>query len=104
MVHDGVSASRVVESFRPHVALLDIGMPGLDGYQLAKAIRAKPYACEVRLIALTGWGLDSDRAEALEAGFHYHLTKPPDLDELERLVESIGAELCPAAGCAASRP
>jgi CheY-like chemotaxis protein len=77
-VHDGPSAFRMAEMFRPQVALLDIGMPGLNGYQVATRIRAAPWGSDVYLIALTGWGQAADKYTAYAAGFNEHLTKPAD--------------------------
>jgi signal transduction histidine kinase len=75
---DGPSALRVADEFRPDVILLDIGLPGMDGYQVAQQIRANPALHQVRLIALTGWGQDSDRERSQHAGFDLHLVKPVD--------------------------
>ena len=81
-VHDGLRAVEESESFRPHVALLDIGMPGLDGYEVARLIRSKPWGEGIVLIALTGWGEEEDRRLAREAGFDRHLLKPVDIAPL----------------------
>ena len=76
---------------RPEVVLCDIGLPGaLDGYAVARALRADPELRAVYLIALTGYGQEEDRRRALEAGFDAHLTKPADLDALRRLLASAG--------------
>jgi PAS domain S-box-containing protein len=79
---DGPSALRAMETFHPDVAVLDIGLPVMDGYELAGRIRAQLGAHAPRLIALTGYGQDSDRARAREAGFAEHLTKPVDVGRL----------------------
>jgi CheY-like chemotaxis protein len=71
------------------VMLIDIGMPGMNGYELARAVRSKPWGTEVILIALTGWGQDEDRRQAREAGFDAHILKPADPTELERLLQSL---------------
>lgn len=76
--HDGVSAFDVVQAMRPRVALLDIGMPKLNGYELAAKIRAQPWGKSITLVAFTGWGQSQDRQRALDAGFDHHLTKPVD--------------------------
>jgi CheY-like chemotaxis protein len=73
-----------IESFQPDVALLDIGMPGMDGYELAARLRAIPRLKSTRLVALTGYGQMEDRERALAAGFDAHLVKPVDLELLER--------------------
>jgi CheY-like chemotaxis protein/nitrogen-specific signal transduction histidine kinase len=83
---DGHSALRVAEEFRPDVILLDIGLPGMDGYQVAQRIRANPELRHVRLIALTGWGQDSDRERSQNAGFDLHLVKPVDPAALSRVL------------------
>ena len=76
VVYDGDSALRRAESFKPQVGLLDIGMPGMDGYQLARRLRERwP---DLFLVAITGWGQEEDRRQALAAGFDAHLTKPAD--------------------------
>ncbi|HUQ73224.1 MAG TPA: ATP-binding protein [Burkholderiales bacterium] len=74
------------------VALLDIGLPDLDGYELARRLRRTPGGDKLRLIALTGYGRDEDRATALEAGFDEHLTKPVALERLERVLEAFSSE------------
>ncbi len=76
--HDGLAAVAVAAEARPDVAVLDIGMPGLTGYDAARRIRAEPWGRGLILIALTGWGQDGDRQRAVEAGFDHHLTKPVD--------------------------
>jgi PAS domain S-box-containing protein len=75
-VHDGGAAWERIESSRPAIALLDIGMPQLNGYEVAARVRASPWSDETTLIALTGWGQASDRARALTAGFDEHWVKP----------------------------
>ena len=88
---DGVEAVSIAESFRPHVAVLDIGMPRMNGYDAARAIRALPGADAVVLVALTGWGQDEDKRRAEEAGFDHHFTKPVDAAQLESLIVSSAA-------------
>ena len=70
--------------------LLDIGMPGMDGYEVAQRIRATPGGRDLMLIALTGWGQEEDRRRASQAGFDYHLLKPADLTTLKSLLTSMG--------------
>lgn len=86
VAHLGQAALSLAQTFRPDVALLDIGMPDLSGYEVARALRQEPWATDLQLIALTGWGQDDDRRCALEAGFDHHLTKPIDPDQLESLI------------------
>ena len=76
----------------PEVALLDIGMPRLDGYEVARRIRAQEWGKSVTLVALTGWGQDSDRRRSQEAGFDTHLVKPLDLDRLTALLAQLPAQ------------
>jgi len=82
VANDGRSALAAAEAFRPHVALLDIGMPKLNGYEVARQIRAEPWGKAVILVALTGWGQTEDKRRAFEAGFDHHFTKPLDLEVL----------------------
>jgi CheY-like chemotaxis protein len=84
--YDGVAALETLQTFKPSVVLLDLGMPGMDGYEAARSIRASAHGSDVTLIALTGWGQDEDRRRTAEAGFDHHLVKPVDLDELEALL------------------
>lgn len=86
LVHSGRAALHAVESFRPDVVLLDIGMPGMDGYEVARRIRANSANRAVMLIALTGWGQDEDRERSKAAGFNHHLVKPADIDQLRQLL------------------
>jgi signal transduction histidine kinase len=83
---DGLQALLQVRTLRPDVAVLDIGMPGLNGFEIAREIRRDPALAGTVLIALTGWGHDEDRARALASGFDHHCTKPVSIDELLALV------------------
>src|SRR5262245_15654640 len=69
IAHDGAAALDTVRDFRPDVAFLDIGMPGLSGYEVAQAVRAEPWGHEVTLVAVTGWGQADDKSRARSAGF-----------------------------------
>lgn len=84
--HDGVEALEVADTFHPETVLLDIGLPKLNGYDVARRIRQQPWGQDVLLIALTGWGKDEDRLLAQEAGFNFHIVKPVDLAALEELL------------------
>jgi PAS domain S-box-containing protein len=86
VAHDGRAALSVAQTFRPCTVLLDIGMPHLTGYEVAKALRQEPWGADVCLVALTGWGQESDRQRAIDAGFDHHLTKPVDTGVLEALL------------------
>ena len=88
IARDGEEALAIAEQFHPHVILLDIGMPKMNGYQACRLIRAQPWARDVVIVALTGWGQESDRKRSCEAGFDHHLVKPVDLDALEAVLSS----------------
>jgi CheY-like chemotaxis protein len=81
---DGPSGVELVLDQKPQVALVDIGLPGFDGYQVARRLRAEIPAAELRLVAMTGFGQSSDRDEALAAGFDSHLIKPARTDQIQR--------------------
>jgi signal transduction histidine kinase len=85
---DGAEALRVAERFQPDVLLVDIGMPVMNGYDMARTIRDRGILRGARLVALTGWGQEDDRERAFAAGFHAHMTKPPDL---ARLLEQLAS-------------
>ena len=89
-VHDGQSALDAVARSAPDVVLLDIGLPDMDGYEVARRIRALPAGRRIRLFALTGWGQAHDKKLALEAGFDAHFTKPADTALLlDRIANSV---------------
>ncbi len=86
VAHDGGAALALALSFKPEVALLDIGLPVMDGYELARRLRAELGSNPLRLIAITGYGQDADRARARDAGFDHHLVKPIELPALISLL------------------
>ena len=88
VAYDGASAVSVGSEFRPRVAILDIGMPGTNGYDVARALRRR-HGQDVTLVALTGWGQDADRRRASDAGFDHHLTKPVDPQTLNSLLDDL---------------
>jgi CheY-like chemotaxis protein len=90
VAYDGRSACVAAKAFTPHIVLLDIGLPGLDGYEVARRLRAEPSLDGVCLVALTGYGSEADRRKGEEAGFHAHLTKPVDPAVLETLLADVG--------------
>jgi PAS domain S-box-containing protein len=92
VVHDGPAALEALEGFAPTLVLLDIGMPGMDGYEVARRIRQLPAFRHLKLIALTGWGQESDRHDSQAAGFDYHLTKPTNIAALQSLVVSVESD------------
>jgi PAS domain S-box-containing protein len=87
--YTGRRALELAETFRPHALLLDIGLPDLDGYQLAAKVRAAPWGRGIILIAVTGWGQEEDRRRAFDAGFDHHLTKPIAAETVESLLQSL---------------
>jgi len=92
VAHDGPSALAAAASFDADLALLDIGLPGMDGYELARRLRAHANSA-MRLVAVTGYGQESDEQRSLEAGFHEHLVKPLEVDTLSGVLTRIGARL-----------
>jgi CheY-like chemotaxis protein len=84
--HDGPSALQKLAEWRPQIVLLDIGLPGMDGYEVARTIRRQPDVADVLLVALTGYGQEEDRRKSLAAGFDEHLVKPPAREQIERLL------------------
>jgi signal transduction histidine kinase/ActR/RegA family two-component response regulator len=88
IAHDGPEALRLAEAFEPQIGLVDIGLPGMDGYELAGALRA---AHDLRLLAITGYGQARDRQRPRDAGFEEHLVKPVKIDELAGLLQRLGA-------------
>ena len=86
---DGHEAIKTLETFVPNVAVLDIGLPGMDGYELAHRIRSNPRASRIRLVALTGYGRGTDQERAREAGFDVHLVKPVDLDAVLQTLAAL---------------
>jgi PAS domain S-box-containing protein len=90
VVNDGAEALRVAPEYRPSIVLLDIGMPGLDGYEVARRLRAMDGGEALRIVAVTGWGQDTDREKSREAGFDVHLVKPVEPRELVRVLDERG--------------
>jgi CheY-like chemotaxis protein len=86
---DGHEAVQAATAFKPDIVLLDIGLPKMNGYEVARILRQEPWSKRMTLIAMTGWGQDEDKRRALEAGFDHHLTKPVDPTELLQLLESV---------------
>jgi CheY-like chemotaxis protein len=86
VAHDGFEALRVAPRFRPDIVLLDIGMPGLDGYEVARRLRSLERERPFRIVAITGWGQEADRQKSREAGFDVHLVKPVEPKELARVL------------------
>jgi CheY-like chemotaxis protein len=84
--HDGRQALVMAETCQPNLVLLDIGLSGMDGYEVARRMQAEPWIGETTLVALTGYGGEEDRQQALAAGFDHHMVKPVDLDTLHGLL------------------
>jgi CheY-like chemotaxis protein len=93
VANSGEEALERAPLFAPEVIFLDIGMPGMDGYQTATALRREPGCHGTLLVALTGWGGADDRARTSQAGFDLHLTKPVNLDAVSQLLATRAAEL-----------
>jgi CheY-like chemotaxis protein len=86
VAHDGPAALALLETFSPDIAFLDIGLPVMDGYELARRIRSEHRLDGVRLVSITGYGQPNDKARAQEAGFAVHLVKPVDLTDMEKVI------------------
>ena len=86
VAHSGRAALAVLDTFDPDTVLLDIGMPEMDGYEVARTIRSQPRHADVMLIALTGWGQQDDQRRSRAAGFDHHLVKPPNIEKLRELL------------------
>jgi CheY-like chemotaxis protein len=87
--YDGAAALQMIETLQPAIVLLDIGMPGMDGYEVARWVRQHPEHAKVVLIALTGWGQEHDRQHSRAAGINHHLIKPVEFETLRTLLESL---------------
>ena len=88
IVYDGEDAIRAAQEFKPEVAFVDIGMPKIHGYDVARRMRSMPETSGALLVAVTGWGQEHDRKRAREAGFDRHLVKPVDPDEIDAILEN----------------
>jgi CheY-like chemotaxis protein len=91
MAHEGGGAMQAALEYLPDVVLLDIGLPGIDGYEVAKQIRQEPTLKNVMLVALTGYGQESDRQRTREAGFNHHLVKPADFANVQSILSAVAA-------------
>ena len=87
--HDGPAALEAARVYRPDVVLLDIGLPGLNGYEVAKRLRQDPVLRSVVLVALTGYGQEADRQTSMQAGFDYHLVKPADFKNVQQILATV---------------
>jgi CheY-like chemotaxis protein len=93
--HDGPSGVEAALAYRPDVALLDIGLPGLNGYEVAKRIRQEPTLQNAVLVALTGYGQETDREISRQAGFNHHMVKPANFDKLQQILANVAEQLTP---------
>jgi CheY-like chemotaxis protein len=91
VAHDGPDALAAFASCLPHMVLLDLGMPAMDGYEVIRRLRESPQGARTTIVAVTGWGQDEDRRRVREAGFDHHLVKPADLHALRSIIASIQA-------------
>jgi CheY-like chemotaxis protein len=91
--HDGLVAVQTANDYRPDVVLLDIGLPSLNGYEVAKRIRQIPILKDVVLVALTGYGQDTDRQLSAQAGFNHHLVKPARLEQLQKILSEAALKI-----------
>ena len=89
VAHSGAAALDIAARYRPEIALLDLGMPGMDGCELAAALRRSPESKDTVLIAVTGWGQAEDQRRTREAGFAYHMVKPVSPEALQELLQGI---------------
>lgn len=88
VAHEAAHALEVAARFEPEIVLLDLGLPGMNGFQLAEALRLRPCTAQTLLIAVTGHGLASDRERSRAAGFDHHLVKPVSTEEIQRVINS----------------
>ena len=87
--HDGLKAMEAAERLRPDIVLLDIGLPGLNGYEVCRRIREQPWGKDLVLVAVTGWGQQEDRNRSREAGFNTHIVKPVEYAGLMSLLATL---------------
>jgi CheY-like chemotaxis protein len=89
VAHDAVEALAAIDDLTPELAVLDIGLPGMDGYELARRLRANPITQNTCLIALSGYGQESDKAQSAQAGFDAHLVKPIAFGDLRKVIDKL---------------
>ncbi len=87
--HDGLTALEAALNYRPNVVLLDLGLPGLNGFEVAKRLRQQPVFQNVVLVAMTGYGQEADRKRSLDAGFNHHLVKPADFGKVQDILATV---------------
>lgn len=91
----GAEALSLADEFRPHCVLLDLGLPLMDGYEVARRLREQAYGSDIVLVALTGWAGRDVRTKAADAGFDYHLVKPVNWGELDQIIQSVTRPTAP---------
>lgn len=96
--NSGSAALAIVDRFTPDVVLLDIGLPGMDGYEVAHRLRQRPPLVRTLFVAITGFGQPADRERTVRAGFHAHLVKPTRLDEIEKILQMKAASVAQNSG------
>ena len=89
VAHSGTAALAMTDTYKPDVVFLDIGMPGMDGYEVARRLRRQPGLENVVLVAVTGWGQQEDRERTSAAGFNHHVVKPPELAALQKVLADL---------------
>ena len=89
LAHDGLAALEGAHAFRPDVMFLDLDLPKMDGYEVARRLRLEPAIRDMTLVAMTGYGQEEDRQRTQEAGFQLHLVKPVDFNKVEELLSSL---------------
>ena len=89
VTYSGADAVRAADEFAPDIVLCDLGLPGMDGYEVARQLRARPAHGSTTLVAVTGWGSDGDKRKSSDAGFNHHLVKPIDFDEVETILSQL---------------
>jgi two-component system CheB/CheR fusion protein len=92
VAHEGATALQRALEHRPQLVLLDIGMPGMDGYEVCRRLRQQPVTQKAVVVALTGWGQEEDRLRSLQAGFDHHFVKPVDWVTLGKLLAGLDEE------------
>ncbi|MDP9198979.1 MAG: PAS domain S-box protein [Pseudomonadota bacterium] len=99
MAHDGPTALEAALNYHPNVMLLDLGLPGLNGFEVAKRLRQQPVCQNVVLVAMTGYGQEADRQRSFDAGFNHHLVKPADFGKVQEILATVSAKAPKGSPC-----
>ncbi len=94
VAYRGVTALNILSDFRPELVFLDLGMPEMDGFEVARRVREQPEFRQILIVALTGWGQHEDRQQTAAAGFNYHFVKPLKADLLRDLLKKCIPDVC----------